>query len=330
MQQPSPFQDTDLEEATCPLGCSRDGEDFLFAAPHDRTGELFQVVRCRACRTVFLNPRPTRTALLRFYERDYYGADQKKFDPATEAAIGWFVSWRAQVLKKDLPPGGTLLDVGCGRGNFLEAMAARGFDVYGTELSPLSAQRASRLFGERIFVGDVTELARPDNHFDLVSLWHVLEHLRDPRGVLGRIHQLLKPQGRVVLAQPNIDSWQAQVGGPVWFHLDIPRHLYHFSPATLTLLLDRVGFQVQRVSHFSVEQNPYGLTQTILNRLGLGQNRLYHILKGETVYRQGSIRGMAFLLAHYLMMPVAMALSSIESLLGRGGTFYLVAEKKRA
>ena len=127
MLQPSPLQTTETEEATCPLGCSIRGEDFLFAAPHDRTGELFRVVRCRSCQTVFLNPRPSCSALRRYYEEDYYGPNNKKFDQVTELAVGWFVSWRAHVLERYVPPGGKILDVGCGRGNFLEAMADRAY-----------------------------------------------------------------------------------------------------------------------------------------------------------------------------------------------------------
>jgi len=267
---------------------------------------------------------------LRFYEEDYYGPNNKKFDQVTELAVGWFVSWRASVLKRCVPAGGRILDVGCGRGNFLEVMAARGFDVYGTEFSAVSAQRARMLFPDRIFLGEhaTTELA--EQQFDLITLWHVIEHLRDPYGTVCRLHKLLKPEGRLVLAQPNIDSWQARLGGAVWFHLDIPRHLYHFSPTTLAALLDQAGFRVERVSHLSIEQNPYGLTQTVLNRLGFKQNELYRILKEEKGFRRSSLRGVAFLLAHYLMMPIAMVLSSIESLFGRGGTFYLVAQKKRA
>jgi len=273
-----------------------------------------------------MHPQPSEEELLRFYSSEYYGDGDAKFDQVTEGAVAMFVWWRAHLLKGFLPPAGKLLDVGCGRGNFLAAMTKLGFSVYGTELTDASAARSRRKFPDRVFTGDVTALKLEDSSFHKVTLWHVVEHLRDPALVLREVWRILKPGGRVVLAQPNIESLQAAIGGPKWFHLDTPRHLFHFSPRSLRHLLREAGFTVIRESQYSIEQNPFGLLQSFLNRLGLPQNHLYHVLKNED-FRVSLPTRIAWMITYYGLMPLAILLTAVESFLGKGGSFYLVAEK---
>ena len=197
-----------ITQCNC-CGCKTD-EEFLFSAFPDFSKHEYRVVRCKSCDLVYLNPRPAPQELSRFYQTEYYGFGDSKFDEVTEGAIALFVWWRAYLLKRYIPNGGRVLDVGCGRGNFLDAMSKRGFEVFGTELSEESAQRARKRHPDRIFVGDLKGVPVPAGSVDMITLWHVVEHLTDPMEYLREIERLLRPGGVVVLAQRNIESMQAR------------------------------------------------------------------------------------------------------------------------
>lgn len=319
-----------FQQTTCPNNCRAALTVFLEAqcdAPLPDGPKMFQIMRCPECSIIMLNPRPSGEHLIKYYDRDYYGPNNKKFDSATEGAVAFFVRWRAWILDGLIPGSSRVLDVGCGRGNFLEAMEKRGHEVFGTELSALSAEKAVSIFGEKIFIGDLLDLDAPPESFDMVSMWHVIEHVADPIRYIEKSFALLKPGGALVLAQPNIDSIQAKIGGPVWFHLDVPRHLYHFSPETLGNMMKKAGFTIVRVRQHSVEQNPFGLLQSILNRLGFRQNLLYKVIKKEPGVQIGKYARLGLLAFYYCTMPVAVILTEIGALLGMGGTFYIVGRK---
>jgi SAM-dependent methyltransferase len=161
-----------------------------------------------------------------------------------------------------------VLDVGCGNGGFLVQMKQMGFVVEGTEWSAQSAARVANEAGITIHVGDLLSLNLPEQSFDLITLWHVFEHLRDPHSTLQAIHRLLKPGGRLIMSMPNAESWQARRFGPHWFHHDPPRHLFAFGVQSLKNLLERDGFEIERISRWSLEQNPYGFVQSWLNARG--------------------------------------------------------------
>jgi len=130
-----------------------------------------------------------------------------------------------------------------------------------------------------LHVGDLATHRLPAAAFDVVTLWHVLEHVPDARSCLECARQCLKPDGRLIVAVPNIDSLEARLGGAHWFHLDLPRHQSHFSLRTLERLLADVGFTPVMTKRFSLEYGPYGMLQTLLNRMGFSHNLLYNALK---------------------------------------------------
>lgn len=153
---------------------------------------------------------------------------------------------RARWCAHGLQPG-RVLDVGCGNGEMLRALRRLGWDVVGIERTEATAGPARRLELE-VHAGGLEACRLAASSFDLIILWHVLEHLSDPHAALGELARLLRPAGRVVVAVPNVASWQARLAGPEWYHLDVPRHLYHFDRRTLTHLLARAGLRVERVA----------------------------------------------------------------------------------
>jgi 2-polyprenyl-3-methyl-5-hydroxy-6-metoxy-1,4-benzoquinol methylase len=142
--------------------------------------------------------------------------------------------WRgrkAAVLK--YKQGGSLLDLGCSSGGFLEAIKGSSWELYGSEMSAEGARRAEQATGARVFVGDIAKAPYPAQFFDVITCFDVLEHVYEPVEIMERVRNWLKPGGIFYVQVPNIDSAEARVFGTYWHGLELPRHLSHFSPASL-------------------------------------------------------------------------------------------------
>jgi SAM-dependent methyltransferase len=162
----------------------------------------------------------------------------------------------------------------------LAALRDRGWTVFGSERTFDGARAAAIRNHVTTFVGDFDALG-PGPRFRAVILFQVLEHLTDPLSVLRRGAAVLEPGGSMLVAVPNFASWQARLFGPAWFHLDVPRHHHHFSPAALKRALEGAGLRVVSTRFASFEHDPYGWIQSILNRLGFKQNLLTKWLMGS-------------------------------------------------
>lgn len=204
-----------------------------------------RVVRC-ACGLIFLTPQPDRDVIERAYQQDYYMA--WKAQGAARARI-----WRcrlAEVERVKQPPG-ELLDVGCGTGDFLACARARGWRVHGTEISAHACRETSAR-GITVHCGELWEAGLGAESMDVVTCWHVLEHVREPKRVVREIYRVLKPDGVFVVATPNADDhlfravYRLVRGRPASFYEPGERelHLFHFAPRTLRALLESAGFQL--------------------------------------------------------------------------------------
>jgi SAM-dependent methyltransferase len=139
---------------------------------------------------------------------------------------------------------GRLLDFGCGGGSFLERMYRHGWQVTGLDTSASVVERIRTELGLPALAGTLPHPELRPASFDLVTMWHSLEHVHAPLEVLREAHRLLVPGGKLLVAVPNIDSLPFRWFGHAWFGLDLPRHLTHFAPWTLYLMLHRAGFRV--------------------------------------------------------------------------------------
>jgi len=126
-------------------------------------------------------------------------------------------------------------------------MRAQGWQVTGLDVSAETVERIRAELGIRAFIGTLPHPELEPESFDIVTMWHSLEHVHDPLGVLRAAYDLLAPGGRLMVAVPNIDSAAFQWFGAAWFALDLPRHLTHFAPPTLRAMLEAAGFRVERV-----------------------------------------------------------------------------------
>jgi SAM-dependent methyltransferase len=254
------------------------------------------------------------------YDETYYGENRKKFLSPLEAAIGACSSLEWKKIEPLLSRGGRLLDVGCGRGTLLKLAHAAGFEACGIERpSPLGHTVPGVLYKT------LPECNFPDDHFQVVVLWHVLEHLPHPVETLREIHRILKPGGWLSLAVPNYGGAQAQASGPHWFHLDLPRHFWHFRLSSLQALLVSNGFRLTRTGTFSLEYDWFGTLQSWMNRAFRDENRLYSLLKGaEATSVAEKARRLAA--AALLALP-ALGSALWDAARKQGGTLTVTAQK---
>jgi SAM-dependent methyltransferase len=159
---------------------------------------------------------------------------------------------------------------------------------------------------------------------DVVTLWHVLEHLQDPRVAVRRIAGWLRPAGGLLVGVPNLDSLQARLGGPRWYHLDVPRHRTHFTARGLQRLLGDEGFSVLRTHHVLLEHNPFGMWQTLVSRFTSSPSYVYNVLKHNAPLRSADL---AISVAALPLAPLACALELLAGRSGHGGTVAVLARR---
>jgi SAM-dependent methyltransferase len=196
---------------------------------------------------------------------------------------------------------GRLLDIGCGTGKDLERFQQAGWRVTGVEMSPYAASLARARLGCDVMVGHFDEATIEPSQFDAVRLSHVLEHLPSPRRSLEKIHRLLRPGGLLWLEVPNAASAETRLFGRHWFQWDLPRHLYHFTPVTLTRLLWETGFRPRKVKcdgrmAFFAES----LADALAERLGLRHDMGKRVarLARPLVYITGAVNQGGILTVH--------------------------------
>ncbi len=240
------WQDTD-----CLLcGCRISRPVIEAPDPNDPDGGLrFAVVQCVKCGLCFTNPRPDPGSIGQFYPA-LYAPHQLRRRARTGSTPHWlrgwhrprrkyqFIGWRGE---------GRLLDFGCGGGAFLARMHEEGWQVTGLDVSPTAVNRVREELRLPAFLGTLPHRNLTPSSFDVVTMWQALEHVHAPLEVLREAHRLLVPEGRLYVAVPNIDSLPFRWFGASWYGLDLPRHLTHFSPSTLRLMLENAGFSVKSI-----------------------------------------------------------------------------------
>jgi SAM-dependent methyltransferase len=210
---------------------------------------IFQIVECQTCKLLFLNPRPDVESIGMFYETDQYdpfGSDSESQSLSTrlyQFARPFSIRRKASRVVKGLRPGTKTLDVGCATGEFMVELRRRGFQPYGVEPNPKAAAYATEKLGLNVLNGGIENASVDSGPYSLISFWHVLEHVHRLQENLSTARDLLTADGRLAIAVPNPDSWDAHAYGTDWVAWDAPRHLYHFTPDVMMNLLTRMGFR---------------------------------------------------------------------------------------
>jgi len=248
------FNDIELEDIDCPIGCDQ-SDEFIVSA-RDRLHHLpgvYTVVRCNHCGLMRTNPRPTQESILFYYPKDYGPYAGTIIHPESKKKVS--DSFPKRVLKKvfqlniqripQLKPG-CLLEIGCASGSFLAYMANQGWDVSGIEISPIAASSA-RQFGLKVHCGPISSVPRPEKPYDLIVGWMVFEHLHQPLEELARLGRWLKDDGVLVLSIPNAASFEFRIFKDAWFALQLPTHLFHYTPESIRMILAKGGFSLLRI-----------------------------------------------------------------------------------
>jgi SAM-dependent methyltransferase len=251
----------------CVICGSRDVE-FLFRT-RDRhygiEGE-YNVNRCPQCGLIFLDPMLSESELGELYPDDYYSY-QPVVAPASPVRRLAKRLFRMPIPTHDpvLPAAGTVLDVGCGSGEYLLKMRKKGWHAFGVEPSR-SAVIAGRKEGLEIFHGTLAQARFPDGFFDYVRANHSFEHMPDPHQVLAEISRILKPHGKLFIGVPNSGSLEFRLFKEYWWHLCVPVHVYGYSLGSLQMILAQHGFQVTETYFNSNYVSILGSLQIFANR----------------------------------------------------------------
>jgi SAM-dependent methyltransferase len=306
----------------CPL-CEGTHTRVLF-----RSANGYPILRCLDCALAFTDDRrapPPSELYPPFDQSDTASLQQVR------SALNVFLRQREAVVRA-IVPGGRLLDFGCGSGAFARWMSGAGYEVVGLE--PWSLGTPERFERLTLLRQPLESATAALGTFDVITLWHVLEHLPRPVEALRRLVTHLRPGGALVVSVPNFRSWQSTLFRGRWFHLDPPRHLLHFEPATLDDCLARAGLVVVARRRFLPEYGTSGWVQSALNTLLPHPNYLYELVKDR-----GALAGMTplaralhltgSLVAGAPVLALSLPLEAAASAADRGAALTVAARRTR-
>lgn len=233
----------------CPVCSAANLKNHRVVKDYSISQESFNIMICENCNFQFTNPRPNAKEIGRFYQSEEYISHSDKANSPVNFVYK-FARKYALSTKKNLindvakQTKGRILDYGCGTGHFLQTMDADGWKTYGIEPN----EKAREIAKTKSKVKQtLEELDLKNKKFDVISLWHVLEHIHDLNETINVLKTVLKEKGKIVIAVPNIESYDQQVFQNEWAAYDVPRHLYHFSQETMKTLMLKHGLKVKKI-----------------------------------------------------------------------------------
>jgi len=255
------------ELRSCPL-CGKEefGLSFLARDRHYGISGLYRIVRCAHCSLMFLNPMLSDEELCALYPSDYYAYQDNSHFARWKEIAKMLVRFRIKTRDPEFAVPGRILDLGCGTGWYLRDMRAQGWDVYGVEINSAAAELGRTGAGLNIFAGTLRQASFPSDFFDYVRANHSFEHISCPGETLDEIRRILRPEGRLLIGVPNVAGLNARIFRQYWWYLGAPVHPFTYSARTLSQLLNKHSFAVERVVFNSDYSGILGSTQIWLNR----------------------------------------------------------------
>jgi SAM-dependent methyltransferase len=231
---------------SCPSCKARDISRFIDCKDHFISSETFSIFTCSQCGLLFTNPRPTLAEAGKYYESEKYishsgtrrGLINKLYHLARLKSLK-----RKKNLVEKHSNGKTILDYGCGTGEFLNLLHMNGWQCHGIEPNPLARNAAIGQYGLEVDEEEKLDSIKKSS-LHCISLWHVLEHVYPLKQRTEKFHALLNDEGILILALPNHLSYDANKYGSYWAAWDVPRHLYHFNPSSIQTLMNNSGFSL--------------------------------------------------------------------------------------
>ncbi len=309
-----------MQSESCLLCHSKKIKEFYSRVNDHISGDAFKTIRCSTCGIHFLSPVPDNI------ER-YYPISYRAYSGMVKKILFFFFRMRVntwlKIQKNIAVPVGTrtALEIGCGSAVMLQALHKKGWHVLGIERNEKTAAQLSKMSGIKILSNDLADLNK-DLKFDLIILFNVLEHMKNPMITLKECARRLKTNGIIIINTPNINSWQARFSGHLWFHLDPPRHLFLFTPESIKKILKESGLKFSRIDFISIEHDPFGWAQSIINKIFNNYNILTRYLMGFEKLNQTIL--FSIILAGIMLIP-SIFLSAISWIAKKGAIMQVIA-----
>ncbi len=236
-----------IHYTSCPVCQSQSLKEVFKVKDHSVTGETFSVFECTSCSLRITQDPPDENSIAPFYRSEDYishtNSNRGFINRLYQSVRKKTLRKKSRLVKRvsDLKSG-RLLDLGAGTGSFVSAMKEQGWDVTGVEPAAGAREIAKQNGIELWPQQKLFELPRAS--FDVISLWHVLEHIHELQKTIVQLKELLKEKGKLLIAVPNYTSPDARIYKTYWAAYEVPRHLYHFSPASMQKLLEGNGFKL--------------------------------------------------------------------------------------
>lgn len=238
----------------CPICENVNFEPFLKSKDYTVTQEEFELQKCKRCNFIVTSPRPTELTIGKYYASDNYishsGKSRTLFDKIYIAAREITLKWKSERINQYSSKQGTILDFGCGTGDFLLYLKNNGYQVLGVEPNETAREKANLKLQGKV---SKNLLAIKNNSADIITLWHVLEHVHTLNETLESLKKILSEKGHIIIAVPNPASHDCRKYRNLWAGYDVPRHLWHFTQETMTALLRRNGFNIEAIKPMKLD-----------------------------------------------------------------------------
>jgi len=231
----------------CPICKGNHFTLFNRCIDHTTSGETFSIYQCSTCNFLITSPRPDANSIGKYYQSENYishtNSSKSVIDKIYKSVRSITLQWKLNLIQKH-QKSGTILDYGCGTGEFLNTCKTASWKCFGVEPSAEARQKAEHLTNLKLSQS-LSEIA--SNKFDVITLWHVLEHIEDLNEKLSELKNHLAQDGTIFIAVPNYESLDGKLYQSHWAGYDVPRHLWHFSQTTMGKLLSNHGLKLKEV-----------------------------------------------------------------------------------
>jgi 2-polyprenyl-3-methyl-5-hydroxy-6-metoxy-1,4-benzoquinol methylase len=275
---------------TCPVCGHNSWDEHLSCIDHTVSHETFSTTSCTSCGFLATNPRPANEQLSRYYQSTAYISHTDKAESAIDRiykfARTFTLRWKEKLIK-NYSQKGSLLDYGCGTGDFITYCSQKNWQVIGIE--PASSARTIALSKLRSNVYATLDEV-PKSQYTVITLWHVLEHVPNLSELITQLKQMLKEDGTLFIAVPNYKSYDGQHYQSKWAGYDVPRHLWHFTPESMKKLLSKNNLRVSAIHPMKLDA--YYVSLLSEKYINNGKATLYSFMKAFVLGLISNIRAL--------------------------------------
>lgn len=291
----------------------------------------YSIIECGICGFRKTQPIPAPEEIEEIYNKKFYFGDKsRRFGTISELLVKFFRFLRAFEIFILYKPR-RILDVGCGRGLMLYYLKRyfKASDLIGTQFYDPAIKYAKEKLGLEVKKGELGDIFHGiEKDFDIICFWHVLEHIDDVDLYISLSYQLLKKDGKLLIEVPNSESFSKKLTGSSWMGWDVPNHLTHFTPDSLTKLLSKHGFTIIKKRYFSIEYSTFFTVQSVMNKIFGKQNVFFNLFRIGNVKPRCSLEAVVHILLAIILAPFSLFVNFILYNTEYGEVVHYVARKQ--